>query len=155
MWNFSFMHNRHMPEEGLKELALVRIFQLVVQLCHYHYHYYHYKSQYSQVIILPLYIRSKIVRHCCFAAVFIVIFAQLLLLSACNIEPLAHPGSLRLSQALYCSPDLLTGSLLQDFLRVGYHLNLISQLSNFSACFNHIFQMSLIGAKKRLSSVTS
>ena len=33
-----------------------------------------------------------------------VIFAQLLLLSACNIEPLAHPGSLRLSQALYCSP---------------------------------------------------
>ena len=32
MWYFSSMHNRHMPDEGLKVLALVRIFQLVVQL---------------------------------------------------------------------------------------------------------------------------
>ena len=30
MWNFSFMHSRHMPDEGLKELALVKILQLVV-----------------------------------------------------------------------------------------------------------------------------
>ena len=32
MWYFSSMHNRHMPDEGLKVLALVRIFQLVVQV---------------------------------------------------------------------------------------------------------------------------
>ena len=30
MWSFSNMHNRHLPDEGLKVLALVRVFQLVV-----------------------------------------------------------------------------------------------------------------------------
>ena len=66
---------------------------------------------------------------------------------------LAHPGSSWLSQDLFGSL-LLSGfahgviAWLQDFLQAGCHLKLISwPLSNFSACFNRIFQMSLIGAK--------
>ena len=101
-----FLHFLHFWDPSEKDYNLQSFLQ------------YNYKSQCSQVIILPLYIRSKIVRHCCFAAVFIVIFAQLLLLSACNIEPLAHPGSLRLTIALriclrghYLAPRLSTGRL--------------------------------------------
>ena len=111
------------------------------------FHIYHYKSQCSQVIILPLYPLKNSVSLlfcCCFHRDFCTTptFVSLQYWAS---------GSPWFSQALCCSPDLLYGVIawLQDFLQVGYHLKLISwQLSNFSACFNHIFQMSLIGAKK-------